>query len=53
MQLAWLGDAIVIRINPEQELRIYGVAFVDNPIAVAAIFRLVELGERQVSMRRG
>ena len=35
MQLVGLGDGVVVRVNPEKQLREYGVSLVDDSVAVA------------------
>src|SRR6516164_5235663 len=51
MKLLWLGDAIVIDVNPQQQARKYRISFINDAVAVAAIFGLIEFSERQEAVR--
>ena len=51
VQFVRLGDAVVVLVDPQQEVREHRVAFIDDSVPVAAVFRLVELGEGQKPVR--
>src|SRR5579863_3996181 len=51
VQLVWLRYAIVIFINPQNQMREDLIPTVDDTVAVAAALRLVELGQRQETVR--
>src|SRR5271154_4049078 len=53
MQFVGLGNAVVVLVDPEQQFRVHRITPVDNSVSVAAVFRLVEFRQRQVSVRIG
>ena len=44
VKLFGLGDAIVVLIDPQQQVREHAIPVVDDAVAVAAVLRFIEFG---------
>ena len=51
VQFTGLRNAVVVFVNPKQEMGEYGIAAVDDPVAVSSIFWLVEFGQGRKTIR--
>jgi hypothetical protein len=47
VQFVRLADAVVVRVDPNPQMGLHGIARVDESIAIAAIRRVVEDGQGQ------
>jgi hypothetical protein len=50
VQFVRLADAVVVRVDPNPQMGVHGIARVDKPIAIAAVRRVVENGQSQVAV---
>jgi hypothetical protein len=50
VQLVRLGDAVMIFVDPQEQVLEYVVAFIDNTVAVAAILWLIKFRQRAVAI---